>query len=202
MTKLIPLLALLVLAPACKKQEDTGARPPAGSGSSKEIATTGDHISVLAHHKDPKPSDPVRLDFKKFRVISATFDPKNLEGGTATIELDLSSFDTGSGERDDHLKSPAYLDIGKLATAMITIDHVKRNAASYAADATVAAHGLTKTYPVTFSVLETADDRIRIKGEHTFARLDFGIGTDPAQSQDEQVGTDVTIEMVLTLQST
>ena len=66
-------------------------------------------------------------------------------------------------------------------------------------NATVAAHGMTKTYPVTFEVLETKDDRIRIKGEHTFSRIDFGIGSDPAQNPEEQVGTDVTIQMVLTL---
>jgi polyisoprenoid-binding protein YceI len=60
-------------------------------------------------------------------------------------------------------------------------------------------HGQTKTYPVTFDVLETKDDSIRIKGEHTFPRLDFGVGTDPAQNPDESVAPDVTIEMVLTL---
>jgi polyisoprenoid-binding protein YceI len=204
------LVAVLAAASACKKQEDKG--PPTSTASTGSSATgsasiTGsdpevnaDHITVLAHHKDSKPSDPVRVTFKKFRVVEAKFDPKKLEGGEATLELDLSSLHTDSDERDDHLKSPAYFDVGKLAIAMITIDNVKpTTGTTYAADATVTAHGMTKTYPVTFDVIDTKDDRIRIKGQHTFARLDFGIGTDPAQNPEEQVGADVTIQMVLTL---
>ena len=97
------------------------------------------------------------------------------------------------------MPTPAF-DVAKLATATVTIDNVKlKSGDTYSADATVAAHGITKTYPVTFDVLERMNDRIVIKGEHTFPRLDFGVGTDPAQNSDESVGTDVTIEMRLTL---
>jgi polyisoprenoid-binding protein YceI len=203
----------LVAAPACKKHEDKPPTPATGSagsataGSAAEPTTApeaeADHITVLAHHKKPKPSDPVRINFETFKVVKADFDPQKIEGGTATIELDLSSFHTDSDERDEHLKSPAYLDVGKLATATIAIDNVKQKAGdTYTADATVTAHGMTKTYPVTFDVLERAADHIKIKGTHAFTRLDFGIGTDPAQNAEEQVGTDVTIEVVLTLAKT
>jgi len=215
------LAAALAVAPACKKQQDKQAQPAetaagssvAGSAApadnapapapAPEAATETDHITVLAHHKNPKPTDPVRISFEKFKVVKADFDPKKIEGGTATIELDLSSLQTDSAKRDGHLKSEAYLDVGKLATATITIANVKQKAgATYTADATVAAHGKTKTYPVTFDVVDAKDDHIKIKGEHTFTRLDFGIGTDPAQNAEEQVGTDVTIQMALTLAKT
>jgi polyisoprenoid-binding protein YceI len=205
------LAALLVTAPACKKQDDRPA-PSAGSAATSSSAapapaptpdTQADHITVLAHHKNPKPTDPVRINFETFRVVNADFDPKTIEGGKATIEIDLASFRTNSDERDEHLKSPAYLDVAKFATATITIDHVKLKAGTtYTADATVAAHGTTKTFPVTFDVIDRKADSIRIKGQHTFQRLDFGVGTDPAQNGEEQVGTDVTIEMVLTLAPT
>lgn len=200
------LAALFVTAPACKKHEDQPA-PSAGSGAAGSSAapaptpdTQADHITVLAHHKNPKPTDPVRINFEKFRVVKADFDPQKVEGGKATVEIDLSSFRTSSDERDEHLKSPAYLDVAKFATATITIDNVKlKTGNTYTADATVAAHGATKSYPVTFDVVDRKADRITIKGEHTFTRLDFGIGTDPAQNGEEQVGTDVTIQVVLTL---
>lgn len=200
------LTAALAIVPACKKQED---KTPTATGSSTAGSATApgtvpddsaDHITVLAHHQNPKPSDPVRINFQKFRVVKADFDPKKIEGSKAVIEIDLSSFHTDSEERDEHLKSQAYLDVGKLATATITIDNVKQKADStYTADATVAAHGMTKTYPVAFEVLDAKDDRIRIKGEHAFSRLDFGVGTDPAQNAEESVGTELTIQMVLTL---
>ena len=205
--KMITFCVVSLLAVAgCKKQEDKlPDKPAAGSSTapSSKPDESADRITVLAHHQHPKPTDPVRINFEKFTVLKADFDPKKIEGGTATLEIDLSSFHTNSDERDEHLKSPAYLDVGKLATATITIDNVKPKAgAIYTANATVAAHGMTKTYPVEFEVLDTKDDRIRIKGEHTFTRLDFGIGADPAQDSEESVGTDLTIQVVLTLAKT
>lgn len=188
------ILACLVLI-ACNSHD----KPPPAPAPAPAAHET-DHVVVLAHHKNPKPTDPVRVEFDRFHVVKASFDPKKIEGGTATIELDLASLHTHSDERDEHLKSPAYLDVGTLATATIAIDHVKHTTgATYSADATVTAHGVTKTYPVTFDVIDQRANAIQIKGQHTFTRLDFGIGTDPAQNADEQVGTDVTIEMVLTL---
>jgi len=241
---LLAVLAVLALAPSCKKHADappaatgsaamagsatdstatgsaaaagsaTGSAATAGSATAPgaDSAATGsaaapdenaDHVTVLAHHKNPKPTDPVRINFEKFKVVKASFDPKKIEGGTATIELDLASFHTASDERDNHLKSESYLDVGKFATATIDIANVKHKAgATYTADAKVTAHGTTKTYPVTFDVIDTKDDSIRIKGQHAFTRLDCGVGTDPAKNPEEQVGTDLTIEMVLTLKKT
>ena len=204
---LITLAAMLVLASGCKKQEDTPAKPAGsattGAAAPAPAADTADHVTVLGHHKKPKPIDPVHINFERFKVVKADFDPKKIEGGTATIELDLSSFHTNSDERDNHLKSAAYIDVAKFATATITVDNVKQKAGTtYTADASVSAHGMTQKYPVTFDVIESADDHIRIKAEHTFTRLDFGIGTDPAQNGDEQVATDLTIQMVLTLKKT
>lgn len=203
--KLLALLAVLAFVPACKKHDD--APPAAGSaasaGSAAPVADTADHVVVLGHHQKPKPTDPVRVTFDKFRVVKADFDPAHIEGGKATIELDLSSLHTDSAKRDDHLKSPSYIDVGKFAMATIDIDHVKQQSGTtYTADATVSAHGASKTYPVTFDVLSTTPDSIRIKGQHTFQRLDFGIGTDPAQNPDESVAPDLTIEMLLTLKKT
>jgi polyisoprenoid-binding protein YceI len=204
--KLLAVAFVALAFTACKKQEDKPAAAPAQAGSSAAPAAapvpeaSTDHITVLAHHQKPKPTDPVRLEFQKFRVVKADFDPKKIEGGTATIEIDLASFDTHSDQRNAHLKSESYLDVGKFATATIDVANVKQKAGTtYTADATVTVHGQTKTYPVTFDVLETKDDSIKIKGEHTFPRLDFGVGTDPAQNPDESVAPDVTIEMVLTL---
>jgi len=197
------LLVLLVLF-GCKKHDDApAAKPAAGSAAAAPAADdTADHIVVLGHHKKPKPTDPVRINFEKFRVVKADFDPQHIEGGKATIEIDLASFHTPSDERDNHLRSESYMDVGKFATATIDIDHVKQAGASYTADATVTAHGMTKTYPVTFDVVSTTPDSIRIKGQHTFSRLDFGIGSDPAQNADEAVATDLTIDLLLTLKKT
>lgn len=40
------------------------------------------------------------------------------------------------------------------------------------------------------------------KGERTFSRLDFSIGSDPAKDSQQQVDTELTIQMVVTLKKT
>ncbi|MFT3692276.1 MAG: YceI family protein [Kofleriaceae bacterium] len=179
---------------------EAGSAAMAGSAAAPAPDANADHITVFSHHKEPKPIDPVKLTFEKYTVTKADFDPKKIEGGKATIEIDLSSFKTDSDKRDGHVKSPAYLDVGKFATATVDIDNVKKkDGQTYTADAKVSVHGQSKTYPVTFDVLEAADDHIKIKGTQDFSRLDFGVGTDTATDKEQQVANDLKIEMVLTL---
>ena len=192
------LSTVLGLAPACKKT-DTPA-PAAGSAATGSAVTEADHIVVLARHRPAKPTDPVTVRFERFKVVHASFDPTNIEGGTATIELDLASLESGDTERDDDLKSPAYIDIGQFATATIEIANVKKKQdKTFTADATVKLRGATKTYPVTFDVIAQTADAIQIKGEHTFSRLDFSVGADPATEPQTKVDTELTIQMVVTL---
>lgn len=182
----------LVLVTACKQ-------PPAPAAP---VDHSGDRIVVLAHHIQQKPTDPVVVELRKFHVVRAHFDPAHLEGGTATIELDLASLHTDSDERDDDLRSANFLDVAKFATATIDIDHVHASAGTkYTADATVGIHGLMKTIPVEFEVVKTSGRAITIKGEHTLSRLDVGIGSDPAHDQRQQVAPEITIQLALTLES-
>lgn len=172
----------------------------AGSAAAATPDANADHITVFSHHKEPKPIDPVKLTFEKYTVTKADFDPAKVEGGKATIEIDLSSFKTDSDKRDAHVKSPAFLDVGKFATATVDIDNVKKKEGqTYTADAKVTVHGQTKTFPVTFDVIESAPDHIKIKGTQDFSRLDFGVGTDTATDKEQQVANDLKVEIVLTL---
>ena len=173
-----------------------------GSGSAAPAETNADYIEVLAHHEPGKPTDPVHVHFEKFTVKKATFDPKKIEGGKATIEVDLSSLKTDSDKRDEHLKSVSYFDVAKFATATIDIGNVKKkDDTHYTADATVKLHGATKKYPVAFEVVETKDDSIRIKGEQAISRNDFKVGK-PKTGKDELVAPDMTVKVQLTLKKT
>jgi polyisoprenoid-binding protein YceI len=75
----------------------------------------------------------------------------------------------------------------------------KQTGNTYTADATVACHGITKTYSVTFDVVTTTADSVRIKGEYAFSRLDFAIGIDPATDPTERISPALIIQWVLTL---
>jgi len=58
---------------------------------------------------------------------------------------------------------------------------------------------------VTFEVVEQKDDWVRIKGEHTFKRLDFKVGKKPGPDMkkgDDGVADEMTVKMQLTLKKT
>ena len=160
---------------------------------------SGDSIVVYASHAEKKPTDPVAVKIEKFKVVKAKVDPKNLEGGTATIELDLTSIKTDSSKRDKDLKAPDYLDAGKFGTATIDIANVKKkDGNSYTADATVTIKGVAVKRPVQFEVVESLPDGVKIKGEHAFTRKDVKIGKEVGDS----VAQDLKIVLQLTLKNT
>jgi polyisoprenoid-binding protein YceI len=205
-------LAVALAASACK-QHDGGATagsaaptdPAAGSPGSGSALPGGpddrgdhpDYVRILGHHDPAKPTDPVVIQIQRFRLVKAKFDPDDLTGGTADLELDLSSLDSGSAKRDKHLRSADMLDVDDFATAKIHVDNVKKAGnASYTADATVDVHGLTRKIPVTFDVLGPTSNGLRVKGTASFDRFDFAIGSrdDGVPIADRQ---DIEIELTL-----
>jgi len=172
----------------------------AGSGSVTETEPA-EYFVIEGRHKDPNPKDPVKVEFDKFKVTKATFDPAKIEGGKATIEVDLTSLKTDSDKRDGHLKE-GYLEVAKFATLVINVDNVKKkDDKMFTADAKVKLHGVEKKYPVTFEVVEAKDDWVKIKGEHKFSRTDFKIGK-PVADKDESVAMDLVARLQLTLKKT
>jgi polyisoprenoid-binding protein YceI len=181
------------------------ATEPAGSGSATAPTTASDDsIVVEAEHAKKKPDDPVAVKFTKFTVVKASFDPAKIEGGTATIEVDLTSLTSGSDKRDAHLASPDYIDTGKFAKLTIDVANVKKGKADkqYTADATVKLRDVEKKYSVKFEVVDAKDDWIKIKGEHEFGRLDFKVGKDPAKDKNEGVAPKLKVKVALTLKKT
>jgi polyisoprenoid-binding protein YceI len=230
--KLLALAAVLAASPACKKdpkqeakkdepKKDMGsAATPDMAGSDKmagsaAVAPTppppppvdenADWIKVLATHVEANPADPVEVKFEKFKVTKANFDPKKIEGGTATIEIDLTSLKTNDPKRDEHLATPDYIDVAKFATVIVDIVNVKKkDDKNFTADAKVKFHGVDKKYPVAFEVVEAKDDWIRVKGEHKFKRLDFKVGKKPGKdkTKEDGVADELTVQMQLTLKKT
>jgi polyisoprenoid-binding protein YceI len=183
--------------PAAETQKPTPTEEPA----KPDVDPNADYVRVLAGHMVPKKTDPVIVSITRFGVVKADFDPAKVEGGTATIELDVTSLESGSAKRDKHLRSDDYLDVEKFAKVTVAIDNVKKTGDNaYAADATVKVRETEKKFPVTFTVLETLPDGIRVKGEHTFSRHDLAIGH--PEGEEDSAGRDLTIQMQLTLKKT
>jgi polyisoprenoid-binding protein YceI len=179
--------------PAPVKAEPTPEPAKVEAAHQKEM---GDYVRVLASHSPAKPGDPIAVAFESFRVTKSNFDLANLEGGTAELEIDLSSVSSGLGKRDGHLKSPDYLNVAESPKALVSITDVKKkDDSTYSATAEVKAHGITKSLPVEFSVVETTGSTISIKATKEFSRLDFGIG----KAEGDPTDATMTIEMALTL---
>lgn len=197
-------------APACKKKEEAAPPAPVATAPTTGSAATApapaavgsvDHITVLAKHEPAKPDDPVKVSFSRFTVTKATFDPANLEGATATVEIDLASLASGSEKRDGHLKTASYIDLAKFTTATVDVANVKKQGdKNYTADAKVKFRDAEKTYPVAFEVLDSTADSVRIKGSQKFPRSDFNVGTEPGP--DESVAKELEIQLQLTLKKT
>ena len=162
-----------------------------------------DSIVVLAKHTQQKPDDPVHVQFTSFKVVKATFDPKKIEGGKATIEIDATSLKTGADKRDAHLNTPDFLDTKKFPKITVDIDKVKKAGdKKFTAEATVKFRDVTKKYPVTFDVVDQTADSIRVKSEVAFSRLDFKVGKDSTDPKVAPAQNELTIQMALTLKKT
>ncbi len=175
----------------------TGAGTAAGTGAGTAVvapAAAVDHIKVVAQHVDAA-KGPVDVVFNKWAVTKASFDPANLEGGTAEIEVDIASLTTGIGDRDTHLQSPDLFDVAKFAKATVKIDNVKKaSETSYTADATFSIHGVEKKVPTKFEVTASTADSVTVKVSQPINRNDFGVGGVP-----DKVQADVVLDVQLTL---
>lgn len=142
-----------------------------------------DYFKVEVWHTVPKPSDPVVVSFPAVKVLSAKFDPANLEGGSAELQIDLAALLSGSAKRDKHLKDPDFFEVETYPMATISIDEVKKKEDStYDAQARVALHGEAQTWPVVFSVVESDGAKITIEATHKFDRNDFKVGDEDTES--------------------
>jgi polyisoprenoid-binding protein YceI len=192
----------IVFAPALAVAQDkpAPAAQPAPATPAPAADDTADSLVVYAGHSEPKPIDPVGVRFEKITVKSAKFDPKKIVGGTAELEIDVNSLKTDSAKRDAHLKSADYTNAEKFSTVNVKIANVKKGDKenSYKADATVKFMGATYKWPVTFEVLETTADGVRVRGEHKFTRKDLKIG----KAEGDPVAQDLRAVLTLNLKPT
>ncbi|HWM87863.1 MAG TPA: YceI family protein [Kofleriaceae bacterium] len=176
----------------------TGA---AGAAEPKAIPETdkSDYLFVHASHAEPKPSDPVSLRFEKLKITKVKFAKpvkEGLEGASAEFQIDLASLKSDSAKRDAHIKSPDYLDVAKFTTATVKIEKPRHlGGGRYKAPAKVSFRGKTYDWEVSFKVVETLPNGVRIRGEHKLNRKDVAVGKETGDS----VGQELLVRLQLTL---
>lgn len=150
----------------------------------------------------------VRGDFEKF-TGKIEYDPKNVLKSTADITIDAASINTRIAKRDEHLKSPDFLDVAKYPTITFKSTGVKKGKGGkleMAGDLTI--RGVTK--PVVLKVdgpSKIAKDPMgnsHVGGSATtkISRKDFGLTWNkPLETGGVLVGDEVEITIDLELVS-
>lgn len=203
-------LALTLALVGCKKSGDAKPQEQAQSQAPQQpipppppkkaaVDQDADHLRVHAKNTDPTKPE-VDVVFPTWTVTKAAFDPANLEGGTAELEIDIASLSSGIPKRDAHLNTPDYLDSATFPKATVKVANVKKTGEkTYTADATVNIHGVEKTWSLPFEVVSSTADTVRVKFTQPFSRLDFNIGKPEAEDSSQ---AQVELQGLLTIKKT
>ena len=101
------------------------------------------------------------------------------EGGTATVHatVDANTFDSGSEDRDNHIKSADFLDV-TVFPELVFVGNYAEADGKLVGDLSI--HGVTKTVEFDVEVTDSAIDpfgntRVGAEASTTISRKDFGL---------------------------
>jgi len=148
----------------------------------------------------------VRGEFKKLKG-TVYYDPQNLGASKVDVVLDAASIDTHETKRDDHLRSPDFLDVAKYATLEFRSRRVEKgNGGRLKVLGDLTIHGVTKE--VTLNVTEISPEikdprgnfRMGASATAKVNRKDFGLTWNKVmEAGGLLVGEDVTITIEVEL---
>lgn len=144
---------------------------------------------------------PFTGEFKKFGG-AILFDPARLPESSATIVVDMTSFDTKSSERDDNLKtSPWFFTESFPESTFITDSFEKTGDDKYVAHGKLKIRDVTLPVDLPFTLIITPDAAghkiAKMEGEVVLQRLDYNIGTGDWKDTST-VGNPVKVHVSLT----
>lgn len=113
-----------------------------------------------------------------------SFDPKNLAGSKAVVNIDVSSANTGNPERDESLPTDDWFSAAKFKTATFTTSSIKDlGGGKYQAPGTLTLRGVTKPVTLNFT-LSITGDTAKMTGTASVSRADFGVGQGQFKAAD------------------
>lgn len=136
--------------------------------------------------------------FKKF-TPQLSFDPLKPEQAKASIDIDLASIDTGSGEADQEVAGKSWFNTAAHPKAVFSLQQVKSVAPNqYEAVGLLAIKGQSRE--VRFPLRHVAQGRQGVlMGEFTLKRGDFSIG-EGMWSKFDVIANDVQVRFQLIAQ--
>jgi len=119
---------------------------------------------------------PVKGSFKKFAAQIAV-NPAKPEAGTARIDIELASIDTGSAEADEEVAGKAWFDTkNHPAASFISGSISSLGKGRYEVLGKMTLKGKTLDIKAPFTLKQDADTLV-LDGQFPLKRLDYGIGS-------------------------
>ena len=132
---------------------------------------------------------------------TATIDEANPSSSKVELSIDVTSVDTGSVDRDGHLKSADFFDAETYPTITFTSTDVKRDGSDWTITGDLTIKDVTKPVTIEFEQTGSAVDpfgntRVGFEGETTINRKDWGLTWNAAlEAGGVLVSDKVTLEL-------
>lgn len=134
--------------------------------------------------------------FRKFDV-KADINDQALDKSQIEVTVDMTTIDTNSERRDNHLKSPDFFDVVKFPTSTIKITGIRKlSDTSYEADADLTIRDVTKQVKLPARILLNESGILRFRGTVELNRMDYGVKYNSGMNKIEDV-VSVTYELNL-----
>ena len=138
--------------------------------------------------------------FCHFHEVTGDFtvDPAKPESDSFKVVVAASSIATGQSARDNHLKSPDFLDVAQFPEITFTSKKVSKSGeGKYKAEGELSLHGVKKPLTVDLEEVGSSDTKFGVRagyfGTFSVMRKDYGITFMPEAVGDELIVT-VSIE--------
>jgi polyisoprenoid-binding protein YceI len=138
-----------------------------------------------------------------FRDFNGTinYDPKDPSKGSVEVHIKAASITTGSDNRDNHLRSPDFLDVEKFPELSFKSTQIEKSGDGYIARGPLTIHGVSKEVAIPFTIGGTIKDakgntKLGSDASLTINRKDFGLVWNRAvEGGGVLVGDDVKIDL-------
>jgi polyisoprenoid-binding protein YceI len=140
----------------------------------------------------------VRGTFETFEGTLVTADP--ISDSKVTVEVDLSSINTGTADRDNHLRSSDFFDTETHAKmTFVTTGVVQKSDEAYVVQGDLTIKGVTKPLELAVDFLGEGKDpwggtRVGVEATGEISRKEFGIDFNiPLEGDKVMIGDKITI---------
>jgi polyisoprenoid-binding protein YceI len=155
-----------------------GSTPAGAGGQAREFRLDAGHSDVGFAIGFLGSTVRGRFDGLRGTILYDARDPAR---SAIAIAIDMTSLNTGSRHRDEHLESPDFFDVSQFPMALFRSTGVTRSAAGLQLSGSLTLHGVSRDIVVPFFEIHppTADPHgsrlIDFAGHVRLARRDFGI---------------------------